>query len=104
MESERLIRCAQRLFITTSGTNNEAVSGRTWMLAFPSLSSAVKAKGPLPCHRASTRLPLGGPVLFADRGIKMLSASDAGVEKANVKATLWLPLHSTHVQHERLDI
>lgn len=59
MESEWLIRCAQRLFITTSGTNNEAVRGRTWLLVFPSLSSAVKAKGPLPCHRASTRLPLG---------------------------------------------
>lgn len=45
-----------------------------------------------------------GPIPFADRGIKMQSANDAGVEKANVKATLWLPLHYTHVQHERLDI
>ena len=34
----------------------------------------------------------------------MQSANDAGVEKANVKATPCLPLHYTHVQHERLDI
>lgn len=45
-----------------------------------------------------------GPIPFADRGIKMQSANDAGVEKANAKATLWLPLHYTHVQHECLDI
>lgn len=59
MESEWLIRCEQRLFTTTSGINNEAVSGRTWMLVFLSLSFAVKAEGPSPCHRASTFLPLG---------------------------------------------
>lgn len=44
-----------------------------------------------------------GPALFADKGVQMQSASDAGVEKAKVKATLWLPLNYTHMQHDRLD-